>query len=499
MSTDFAPLRNNSRGRVATIDALDSSNAMDTFDVGTGEGLDFEAGMFITVWDDLSFPSNPRADTGLRVGLITSVSGDTLTDVVWVDADGNPLVSPPNPTPGTPGVRGYILRAHFLAIYGAINDLEGAVDALEGAAFPLTDLPPSTIGSANAQGVSGQASRGDHVHEGVSAITADSTDLKGHVYIDPWDASIAIGHVGDHIVIAATGDGLVPDTRTINGHSLSSDVTVTKGDVGLGSADNTSDADKPVSDDTQDALDLKADWYSLVAQNVNNNQILLGPNMVNIPLYVRTTGSGNFDLAYPDGSAYTVPSGKRALFTIGMAYNDTGSSVTVFVGLKISGTYYKFSGSTTVNGSSVTNIQASVIAEAGEKFAIVASATGLNIWANVVEMDDTAPLKRASTIAPSSGDNTIYTCPGGKTARLIGNQAYGVYNGSGGARSITFYAVPAGGSPGSNSKFMLNPSLADGAASTGSLPIPFQAGDTIVFNTNAATATQVAWANLIEY
>lgn len=36
------------------------------------------------------------------------------------------------------------------------------------------------------------------------------------------------------------------------------DLVLVKGDVGLGDVDNTSDADKPISDATQDALDLKA-------------------------------------------------------------------------------------------------------------------------------------------------------------------------------------------------------------------------------------------------
>lgn len=48
-----------------------------------------------------------------------------------------------------------------------------------------------------------------------------------------------------------TGDqdlsGLVPNTRTVAGHALSSNVTLVKGDVGLGSVDNTADANKPVS------------------------------------------------------------------------------------------------------------------------------------------------------------------------------------------------------------------------------------------------------------
>lgn len=46
---------------------------------------------------------------------------------------------------------------------------------------------------------------------------------------------------------AGSSTGGVPVTRTVNGHALSSDVTVSKSDVGLANADNTADASKPVS------------------------------------------------------------------------------------------------------------------------------------------------------------------------------------------------------------------------------------------------------------
>lgn len=51
----------------------------------------------------------------------------------------------------------------------------------------------------------------------------------------------------------------VDETITVNGHALSSNVTVTKSDVSLGNVDNTSDANKPVSTAQQTALDLKVD------------------------------------------------------------------------------------------------------------------------------------------------------------------------------------------------------------------------------------------------
>ena len=57
---------------------------------------------------------------------------------------------------------------------------------------------------------------------------------------------------------AALGFTPVPDTRTVAGKPLTSDVSLVKGDVGLGNVDNTSDANKPVSGPQQTALDAKA-------------------------------------------------------------------------------------------------------------------------------------------------------------------------------------------------------------------------------------------------
>lgn len=62
---------------------------------------------------------------------------------------------------------------------------------------------------------------------------------------------------GDHIHPSDTSR--VPTTRKVAGHALSADVTLVKGDVGLGNVDNTADADKPVSTAQQTALDGKVD------------------------------------------------------------------------------------------------------------------------------------------------------------------------------------------------------------------------------------------------
>ena len=54
-------------------------------------------------------------------------------------------------------------------------------------------------------------------------------------------------------------DGKVNNTVTVNGHALSGNITVTKGDIGLGSVENLAPTDYPVSKATQTALDGKVD------------------------------------------------------------------------------------------------------------------------------------------------------------------------------------------------------------------------------------------------
>ena len=51
-------------------------------------------------------------------------------------------------------------------------------------------------------------------------------------------------------------------SRTVNGHALTANVSVTAGDLSLGNVTNTSDANKPVSTAQQSALDAKANIAS---------------------------------------------------------------------------------------------------------------------------------------------------------------------------------------------------------------------------------------------
>lgn len=62
---------------------------------------------------------------------------------------------------------------------------------------------------------------------------------------------------GDHV--HPTDTSRVPTSRKVNGHALSADITITKGDLSLGNVDNTADLDKPISTLVQSALDDKVD------------------------------------------------------------------------------------------------------------------------------------------------------------------------------------------------------------------------------------------------
>lgn len=73
---------------------------------------------------------------------------------------------------------------------------------------------------------------------------------------------------------------------TINGHALDANVTVSKADVGLGNADNTSDANKPISTAQAEALALKADkttTYTKTEMQTSGSSLMHWGNITNKP------------------------------------------------------------------------------------------------------------------------------------------------------------------------------------------------------------------------
>jgi hypothetical protein len=224
----------------------------------------------------------------------------------------------------------------------------------------------------------------------------------------------------------------------------------------------------------------------------------------------RTAASGTVDW-------YTCPSGKKAAI-IGFAYCTTTGSATVTPMFKsVGGSYYNMSAALTANAFGITTVgmTCGIILEAGETFASSQSTATVNVYVSIMEFDADAPIKTAKLLSLSSGNNTLYTVPAGKSATLLnGNldirmpdnnsttnqKVIQYWNNSGGSRSVAFYVVPNGGSAGSSNRILAtSPASVAAAAFLISYPMcTMNSGDFVVVNTDAATATQWTWVNVME-
>jgi hypothetical protein len=143
------------------------------------------------------------------------------------------------------------------------TDKVRAYDAATGQFTCDTDQT-SGGGSGTVLQVNGAALAGT-VNLNNATPAAETNYLNAKVQKDAGGANVSIEvPIGTAAGTLAAGDdsrlvNAVPNTRQVNGHALSSNVTVAKADVGLGNADNTSDAAKPVSTAQQAALDAKVD------------------------------------------------------------------------------------------------------------------------------------------------------------------------------------------------------------------------------------------------
>jgi len=198
------------------------------------------------------------------------------------------------PTPGSDdGTWGTILNDFLAQVHNADGSLKNNV----------VGLSALNVGTAT----SGQV------------LTYDGTGLS-------WSTPSSSGSVPDATstvkgLVQLTGDlggtaasptvpGLtskVDTTTTVNGHALSTNVTVSKADVGLGSVDNTSDASKPVSTATQTALNAKAD-DSAVVHSTGNETVAGIKTFSSSPIVpTPTTSTQAANKSYVDSAAGAAP------------------------------------------------------------------------------------------------------------------------------------------------------------------------------------------------
>ncbi len=216
------------------------------------------------------------------------------------------------------------------------------------------------------------------------------------------------------------------------------------------------------------------------------------------------TAAGNNDL-------YTVPTGKKAVQIGAIAYiNDTVGSINIYTQLKRGGSYFRLA-----NPSAVTNGTTGFhapgmffILTAGDVLALNDSAGSGGVIGGVLEFDATVPLFGALVTAVASS-NTLYTVPVGKCARALATVLDNITNisasvlhsnDSGVSITRTVYYVPSGDAKGTDN-LMTPPAgtaLATAATSTTTFPGVMSAGDSLVVDLSATTATQALFMTYYE-
>jgi hypothetical protein len=219
-------------------------------------------------------------------------------------------------------------------------------------------------------------------------------------------------------------------------------------------------------------------------------------------LFSSNAASGDVDL-------YACATNKRCLMLAALVSNFSGSTITAYPEVKISGSYFRVGGSNGVTNNSnstflVTN--GIYIAEAGETLSFHTTGAGLNIWVRVIEFDNTSHLKSAKLTNPTSGDNTLYTVAASRSAIIfaVNNAApttytMGAANDSGSTRTITPYCVPSGGSAATGNKINAAQSVTSANSSSITICPALSTGDFINVNLDANTTSAfLVWVNVYE-
>lgn len=248
------------------------------------------------------------------------------------------------------------------------------------------------------------------------------------------------------------------------------------------------------------------DFINRCAVSLGYTNKLSGANFVSAA--GRSAASGTVDW-------YTCPAGKRAAI-LAFSYCTSTGTATITPMFKSGGNYYNMSTAQTVNtlGVATAGVVNQIVLDTGETFSTNQSTNTVNAFISILEFDSDIPLKTIKLLSLSSGNNTLYTCPAGKTAiccssnlsggiqstLLSSNKAINYWNNSGGSRSVGFYHVPNGGSPGSTNQLLqTNPgTVSAGSFSNTIMMNAMNAGDFLVVSTDAATATQWAWVTVME-
>lgn len=247
-------------------------------------------GYVLTIYDDTTY-ADPGDDPAMEKVLVTAVT---------IGVNGSVTLTRPFAVAhtGTPRAALFAVAQHISDITGAVTTLESqivtkqatlvsgtTIKTVNGAsllgpgdititaeASPTnlsTNAAPTTVTINSDTGTDAVIEAATGTDAGLF-LPAQKTKLDGiatGATANSSDAALVnrANHTGTQLAETisdfdtAVGDSTAIATATAHAASTSNPHSVTKAQVGLGSADNTSDANKPVSTATQTALDLKGD------------------------------------------------------------------------------------------------------------------------------------------------------------------------------------------------------------------------------------------------
>lgn len=220
-------------------------------------------------------------------------------------------------------------------------------------------------------------------------------------------------------------------------------------------------------------------------------------------------------------TALSPPAGKKWKITGFGGTNPTGGSITTTLTAVFSGVTVPLNLTGTAMGAGAQNPGVfpahAPILTSSDSIYFTTTGAGLSLWLNYIEFDEDIPLKTVALSSLSVGNNTLYTCPTGKSAVVVaqgtagyilgtGNGVIAIFNDTGGTRTCYCNIVPNGGSvvaagsSGSNATNGAASSITSSATTITQFNTTalLTAGDFININTDAATAGQYYWATLVE-
>lgn len=227
-----------------------------------------------------------------------------------------------------------------------------------------------------------------------------------------------------------------------------SDLSLTKADVGLANADNTSDANKPISTATQTALDAKASLASVqsIFRTGGPHSSVLSVAQTYVAGVATSSGFGDITL-------HTVSANSLAFVLWLTALNNNGSSRDVTPFWTRSGTSRDLAQNpSTIGSGSFQNLALDYwpIFRAGDAIQVAVTGNQVDVGYQIHEFSDDVPIVDVVT-SDIQTSGTLYTCPIGKSAILLpadgqfpGRGSITVRNATGGSITVTIYRVPAG-------------------------------------------------------